>query len=106
MLSDTLPLVPEIVGPLTLSSHLILTLHFSIRAKDLPGMLALLDRIQDWNGTLTGDLAFVNNWTYFTNGVPLLGDSVRLTLIKWRRSFCSSWSAHHNGPLRRKLDCR
>ncbi|MCJ1467225.1 acid phosphatase pho5 [Pseudocyphellaria aurata] len=49
MLSGTLPLLLEIV------------------ADALRGMLALLERIQDWNGTLKGDLAFVNNWKYFSN---------------------------------------
>lgn len=34
-------------------------------------MLALLERIHDWNVTLTGDLAFVNNWEYFTKGLLL-----------------------------------
>lgn len=103
MLSDTLPLVPEIVRPLTISSHLHLTRHLYFRANELPGMLALLERIRDRNITLTGDLAFVNNWKYFTNGLPLLKDSVLSPLIHWCRSFYPSWSAHDNGPLRRKL---
>lgn len=69
-------------------------------------MLALLERIQDWNGTLTGDLAFVNNWKYFTNGLLLLMDSVLAPLIQGRRSFYPSWPAHDDGALRRRLVCR
>ena len=33
-----------------------------------PGMIALLDRIKDSKVELKGDLAFVNEWEYFTQG--------------------------------------
>ena len=82
MLSDTLPLVPEIVRSSTLSLRPHLTRHLCFRADELPGMLALLQRIQDRNITLTGDLAFVNEWKYFTNGLPLLKESVSSPLIR------------------------
>ena len=105
MLSGTLRPVQEIVGPPILLSYLHPNFYLCIRANEQAGMLALLERIQNWNGTLAGDLKFVNNWTYITNGLPFFKDSILLPLIQWRRSFYPSRSAHDNGPLRRRLVC-
>ncbi len=46
-------------------------------------MLDLLRRIKEANTTLRGDLEFVNDWEYFTNGRsghPLVGNDL-LSLV-------------------------